>query len=185
MAMYAPLCLLACLLAASGAKAQVLPLDERGRVDVAAVVRADSLRAGTLYAHAKTWLRQRGYALAEADSLTGRLVAAHAFGVYDRGYITKRLHGKVCYRLTVEVKDGRYRTQFSDFSFAYYQEDRAAHFLPTGKTKPLEDATAPGWQKLWETHRQDTLLTVGTLAKELKTAMLALPAPAPPRGRDW
>ena len=172
------LCLLAgLLLAAPAAGAQALPLDEAGRVAVAEVVPADSLRAGLLYNHARAWLRRRGYELAEADSAAGRLVAAHAFGMYDHGYVTKHLHGKVHYRLVVEVKDGRYRSQFTDFSFAYYQDDRNARPQPTGKTKPLEDTAAPGWQKLWEAHRRDTLLTVTTLAGELKTAMLAVPKP--------
>ena len=182
-------CLLAVLLlAASAAGAQALPLDEAGRAGFAEVVRADSLRAGLLYGHARAWLRRRGYEVAEADSAAGRLVASHAFGVYDHGYVTKRLHGKVRYRLVVEVKEGRYRTQFTDFIFAYYQDDRSARPQPTGKTKPLEDATAPGWQKLWETHRHDTLLTVTALAGELKTAMLAVPKPPSPpvsRSADW
>lgn len=169
-------CLLAgLLLATSVANAQAVPLDERGRVSLAEVVQADSLPAALLYRHARTWLYQRGYEVAEADSTTGRLVARHAFGVYDRGYVTKRLHGKVSYRLTVEVKKGRYRTQFTDFSFVYYQDDRTGQPQPTGKTKPLEDAAAPGWQKLWETHRHDATLTVTGLAEELKTAMLAVP----------
>lgn len=183
------LCLLAgLLLAASVAGAQALPLDEAGRVAFAEVVPADSLRAGLLYGHARAWLRRRGYDVAEADSAAGRLVASHAFGVYDHGYVTKRLHGKVRYRLVVEVKEGRYRTQFIDFSFAYYQDDRSARPQPTGKTKPLEDVTAPGWQKLWETHRHDTLLTVTALAGELKTAMLAVPKPLSlpvSRSADW
>ncbi len=182
-------CLLAgLLLAPSAAGAQVLPLDEQGRAGFAAVVPADSVPAGRLYGRARAWLRQRGYTLAEADSAAGRLVAAHAFGVYDRGYVTRRLHGQVRYRLTVEVKQGRYRAQFTDFRFAYYQDDRGGRPQPTGKTKPLEDATAPGWQKLWESHRRDTALAVGALAAELKTAMLARPptAAAPvPRGADW
>ena len=182
-------CLLAALLlAASAAGAQALPLDEAGRVGFAEVVRADSLRAGLLYSHARAWRRRRGYDVAEVDSAAGRLVAAHAFGVYDHGYVTKRLHGKVHYRLTVEVKDGRYRAQFTDFTFAYYQDDRSARPQPTGKTKPLEDATAPGWQKLWEAHRRDALLTVTALAGELKTAMLAVPRPPSPpvsRTADW
>ena len=170
------LCLLAgLLLAALAAGAQALPLDEQGRMGFVEVVRADSLRAGLLYSHAQTWLRRRGYDVAEADSAAGRLVAAHAFGVYDHSYVTKHLHGKVRYRLVVEVKNGRYRAQFTDFSFAYYQDDRSARPQPTGKTKPLEDTTAPGWQKLWETHRHDTLLTVTALAGELKTAMLSVP----------
>ena len=182
-------CLLAgLLLAASVVSAQTLPLDAQGRVDFAEVVPADSLRAGLLYRHARAWLRRRGYELAEADSAAGRLVARHAFGVYDHGYVTKRLHGNVRYRLVVEVKNGRYRTQFTDFTFAYYQDDRSARPQPTGKTKPLEDATAPGWQKLWETHRHDTLLTVTALAGELKTAMLAVAKPPSPpisRTADW
>ena len=183
------LCLLAALLlAAPPAGAQALPLDEQGRAGFAEVVRADSLRAGLLYAHARAWLRRRGYEVTEADSAAGRLVAAHAFGVYDHGYVTKRLHGKVRYRLVVEVKDGRYRAQFTDFTFAYYQDDRSAHPQPTGKTKPLEEATAYGWQKLWEAHRHDTATTVAGLAGELKTAMRAVPRPPPApvsRTADW
>lgn len=189
MSSFAALCLLACLLlAAPGAGAQTLPLDEAGRVGLTEVVRADSLPAGVLYGHARAWLRRRGYEVTEADSAAGRLVASHAFGVYDHGYVTKHLHGKVRYRLVVEVKNGRYRTQFTDFTFAYYQDDRSAHPQPTGKTKPLEDATAPGWQKLWEAHRRDAATTVATLAGELKTAMLAVPKPPSPpisRAADW
>ena len=163
------------MLTALAAGAQALPLDEHGKSGFYAVVKADSLPAGLLYAHAKAWLHRRGYVLAGADSAAGRLEATHAFGVYDRGYITKRLHGKMNYRLTLEVKNGRYRSQFTDFSFAYYQDDRTGRPLPTGKTKPLEDLTAPGWQKLWEAHRHDTQLTVTGLSAELKTAMLAVP----------
>ncbi len=137
-----PYLLLAFFLATLTASAQTLPLNEQGRAGFAEVVPADSLRVGLLYGHARAWLRRHGYELAEADSAAGRLVASHAFGVYDHGYVTKHLHGKVRYRLVVEVKNGRYRAQFTDFSFAYYQDDRNARPQPTGKTKPLEDATA-------------------------------------------
>ena len=177
------------LLVAPAATAQSLPLDEHGKISFYDIVKADSLPAGMLYAHAKTWLGRRGYKLTVADSAAGRLVATNAFGVYDRGYITKKLHGKVSYLLTLEVKDGRYRLQINDFVFSYYQEDRTYQLVPTGKTKPLEDTTAPGWQKLWETHRKDALLTVNSLSAELKTAMLTIPkAPAPAQARnptDW
>lgn len=177
------------LLLAPGARAQALPLDERGHVLFYEVVAADSLRAGALYAHAKAWLHRRGYALARADSAAGQLVATNGFGVYDRGYLTKKMHGKVHYQLTLDVKNGRYRLQFSDFAFAYYQEDRTYHLVPTGKTKPLEDPSAPGWQKLWESHRQDAALAVASLSDKLKTAMLAVPK-APvlaqrARSADW
>ncbi|MDJ0367224.1 DUF4468 domain-containing protein [Hymenobacter sp. H14-R3] len=187
--MRASLCLLATgFLLALGAHGQALPTDERGRVAFYEVVPADSLRAGLLYAHAKAWLHRRGYVLAAADSLGGRLVATNAFGVYDRGYVTKKLHGKVAYELTVEVKNGRYRQQFTDFVFAYYHEDRTYHTVPTGKTKSLEEPTAAGWQKLWDGHRQATRQAVQGFAAELKTAMLAVPKPLAQQPRklaDW
>jgi hypothetical protein len=177
------------LLAPRPVRAQVLPLDERGKVSFYQVVKADSLRAGTLYGHAKEWLRQHGYALTTADSVAGQLVATHALSMYDQGYLSKKLHGKMRYRLLVEVKNGRYRLQLNDFIFDYYQESRVYRFVPTGKTKPLEEPLAAGWQKLWQSHRQDTLLGITGLVAELKTAMLAQPppaAPAPPvRSADW
>ncbi|TPG65787.1 DUF4468 domain-containing protein [Hymenobacter nivis] len=179
----------ALLLASRPAGAQALPLDAQGKVSFYYVVAADSLAAGALYGHAKGWLRQRGYALTTADSAAGRLVATNALAVYDRGYLSKKLHGKVRYQLAVDVKEGRYRLQFSGFVFEYYQEDHAYHFVPTGKTKPLEDTQAPGWQKLWQSHRQDALLGINGLVAELKAAMRAAPAPppAPPAARaaDW
>lgn len=176
------------LLTGLGAHGQSLPTDEQGRVAFREVVPADKLAASLLYVHAKGWLRRRGYALTVADSAGGRLVATNAFGVYDRGYATKKLHGKVQYHLTVEVKDGRYRQQFTDFRFAYYAEDRTYHVVPTGKTKPLEDLTASGWLKLWQSHREATRQTVDELAAELKTAMLAVPKPLarqPSLTTDW
>ncbi|MGI4741465.1 MAG: DUF4468 domain-containing protein [Janthinobacterium lividum] len=187
-----------CLLAAwawllgvrpAAAQAPPLPLDEQGKVSFYHVVKADSLGAGMLYKHAKTWLHRRGYALATADSAAGRLVATSALSVYDRGYLTKKLHGKVRYQLVVEVKDGRYRLQINDFVFDYYHEDRAYRLVPTGKTKPLEEPLAAGWQKLWQSHQQDTLLGINSLTAELKAAMLTVPrAPAPalpPRSAEW
>jgi hypothetical protein len=173
------------LLATPLARAQSLPLDEHGKVSFYEVVKADSLPVAVLYAHAKGWLGQRGYTITIADSAAGRLVASGAFGVYDRGYLTRKLHGKVSYLLTVEVKDGRYRVQGNDFVFAYYQEDRAYRLVPTGKTKPLEDTAAAGWQKLWETHRKDTALAITSLSDDLKTTMLTVPkAPAPTQARQ-
>lgn len=177
------------LLAALPGHGQALPLDNQGKVTFYEVVPADTLRATTLYAHAKHWLHQYGYTLSTADSVAGRLVATQALPLYDRGYLTKKLHGKMRYQLTLEVKDGRYRAQFTDFVFDYYHEDRAYHLVPTGKTKPLEEALAAGWQKLWQTHRHDTQLGISTLQAELKTAMLAVPKPtahaAPISSANW
>jgi hypothetical protein len=168
------------LLAAPLAQGQPLPLDDQHKVSFYEVVRADSLRASTLYAHARRWLVRRGYQLSAADSVAGRLVGTQALPLYDRGYLTKKLHGKVRYQLTLEVKDGRYRLEFNNFIFDYYHEDHAYHLVPTGKTKPLEEPLAVGWQKLWQNHQHDTLLGISSLQAELKTAMLAEPRPPAP-----
>jgi hypothetical protein len=177
------------LLATPLARGQALPLDDQHKVSFYEVVQADSLGASTLYAHAKHWLHRYGYVLSCADSVAGRLVATQALAMYDRGYLTKKLHGKMRYQLTLEVKDGRYRLQVSNFAFDYYQEDRAYRLVPTGKVKPLEDTLAAGWQKLWQNHRTDTLLGITNLQAELKTAMLAMPKrPAqtrPTASADW
>jgi hypothetical protein len=183
------LALLCVLLAALPGRGQELPLDSQGKVSFYEVVRADSLRAGTLYAHAKHWLHRYGYTLSTADSAAGRLVATQALAMYDRGYLTKKLHGKVRYQLTLEVKDGRYRVQYDDFVFDYYHEDRAYRLVPTGKAKPLEESLAAGWQKLWQHHRHDTLVGITALQAELKTAMLTVPKPtalpSPTRSANW
>jgi hypothetical protein len=177
------------LLAVLSGHGQALPVDNQGKVSFYEVVAADSLRASTLYVHAKHWLHRYGYTLSTADSVAGRLVATQALPLYDRGYLTKKLHGKVRYQLTLEVKDGRYRLQCTDFIFDYYHEDRAYHLVPTGKTKPLEETLAAGWQKLWQNHRHDTLLGITALQAELKTAMLAVAKPTtqppPTRSAAW
>ncbi len=163
------------LVISSLAYAQPLPLDEQGKVSFYEVVKADSLKADLLYSNAKNWLQGRGYTLTETDSVGGRLVATNGFPVYDKGYVTKKMHGKVGYQLSIEVKEGKYRYQFTDFVFAYYKEDRTYRLAPTGKTKALEEATASGWQHLWENHRKNTLLTVENLIGQMKMAIRTQP----------
>jgi hypothetical protein len=155
--------------------AQTLPIGEQGKVTFYEVVKADSLKADVLYSNAKNWLQSRGYTLTEIDSVRGRLIANNAFPVYDKGYVTKKMHGKVGYQLSIEVKEGKYRYEFTDFVFAYYKEDRTYRLVPTGKTKVLEEATASGWQNLWENHRKNTLLMVESLIEQMKVSIRTQP----------
>ncbi|MES2734189.1 MAG: DUF4468 domain-containing protein [Bacteroidota bacterium] len=157
--------------------AQVLPVDDKGKVAFYEVVKVDSIKAGTLYANAQHWLKKRGYTVSEADSVEGRLLASYEFPVYDKGYLSKKIHGKVGYQLHIDIKDNKYRYQFNDFVFAYYKEDRYYHQVRSGKIKPLEETTASGWQKLWERHRRDTQLNIESLIAQLKTVMVVLPQP--------
>ena len=157
--------------------AQTLPTDEQGKVVFEEVVRLDSLKGNALYANARRWLTESGYKIVSADSMGGKLVARQAFGVYDKGYVTKKLHGKISYNLSVEVKEGKYRYRFSDFVFAYYKENRTSHYVSTGKKKALEESTASGWQGLWENHKKNTQRTIESQIEQLKAAMYYAPKP--------
>jgi hypothetical protein len=163
------------LIISGSVQAQILPLDEQGKVTFYEVVKEDSLKADLLYTNAKSWLQSLGYTLTEMDSVGGRLVANNAFPVYDKGYVTKKMHGKVGYQLSIEIKDGKYRYWFTDFVFAYYKEDRTYRLVPTGKTKALEETTASGWQHLWGNHRKNTLLMVENLIGQMKTMIRTQP----------
>jgi hypothetical protein len=160
----------------SFAQAQ-LPQDETGRIVFAEVVKADSLDQKLLYSNAKTFLTASGYHLTSTaeDSLAGKLTASHGFYVYAKGYLTKKIHGKIIYTAIVEVKNGRYRYIFNDFVFHYYAEDRTFKFNPTGRVKPLEELKASGWQALWESHKQSTTTHIAAQVKSLKLAMSKIP----------
>jgi hypothetical protein len=49
--------------------------------------------------------------------------------------------------------------------------DRTYKMVPTGKTKPLEDLKAPGWQNTWEGHREAAGKAANNLAAGLKASM--------------
>jgi hypothetical protein len=158
------------------------------------VIIEDSLNAAALYSFLHHWLDAHKYSIVPqgTDSLAGRLQAHHGFPVYARGYLTKRIHGKITYTTTLEVKDGKYCYTFSDFVFAYYKEDRTHKMIPSGKTKALREMQAPGWQALWEEHKQTAAAvaqqTIADLKKYVDTAIEARKAVAttnPARKADW
>ncbi len=156
----------------SPAFAQQLPTDENGKISFLKVVKADSLKSGVLYFNAKTWLSVKGYVIEKTDSIGGQIVAKYVFPVYDKGYVTKKLNGKISCNLILEVKDNKYRYQFTDFVFAYFKEDRNYKFVATGKKKNLEEPAAKGWQPLWDQHKKTTLSVINDQAASLKSAMV-------------
>lgn len=153
------------------------PLDDQKKIAFIEVVKADSLSEKTLYSNAKTWLVANGYHItsSQADSLAGKLMATTELPVYARGYLFKKIHGKIAYTATIEIKENKYRYNFSHFVFQYHKEDRNYKMVPTGKTKPLEEENASGWQALWENHLKYTYTAVNNSISTLKAAMLAKP----------
>jgi hypothetical protein len=159
----------------SAVKAQNFPLDENGKINFWEVVKTDSLKIPQLYLNAKNWIKESGYKIVEDDSLGGIIKATQKFGVYDKGYISKKLHGKISYQLIIELKETRYRYQFNQVVFDYYKEDRNYNFSPTGKQKLLEDKLAKGWQNLWDNHRSTAFNTISQQVELFKNAMIFIP----------
>lgn len=153
---------------------QEMPADENGKVVFYEVVQTAPLPKAALYANAVQWLSGKLPAWQDetgGDTAACRLTAAYEFPVYAKGYVSQQIHGTITCRLTVQIKDSRYRFYLSDFVFHYYHMDRTYKMVPTGKTKPLEEAKAPGWQKTWDSHRQAALKAATELAAGLKAGM--------------
>ncbi len=173
-----PLLVMALCIVFHQADAQtVLPL-EAGKVVYYDIVEADSLSREILSENAHRWLSAQNFA-SIADSVTAdgyKLVANNQLPVYATGYVSKKQNGIVTYNLLIELKNGKYRYRFSDFVFHYYRENRNYKLISTGKTKPLEENTASGWQKTWEYNQKLTHQTINALIETLKKEMQHHPA---------
>jgi hypothetical protein len=168
------LCLIICCY--NLAQAQ-LPVDETGHVSFVEVVKADSLDQKLLYSNAKAWLLSNGSHITStaADSLAGKLTADNGFYVYSKGYLTKKIHGKITYNTVLEVRNGKYRYIFNNFVFHYYAEGRTFKTVDTGREKPLEEQKASGWQTLWDSHKRMTSEHINSQIKTMVLAMIQLP----------
>lgn len=140
----------------------ILPVDENNKISFAAVVETDSLTKEQLHGNLENWLINGGYTIEsnELDAQIRKIVATNDFEVFAKGYVSKKIHGKISYTLTIEIKDYKYCYNFSNFIFHYYKESRNYAMIPTGETKPLEEQKAPAWQTLWEAHKKLTKTTI-------------------------
>lgn len=145
------------------------------KVESAHVVVADSLSKSLLFQNAMKYVvslknNEERFELKLKDSIDGKLYGQSTFFVYtQQAGILKKISGTITYQLSIEVKDSKYRYQFNDFVFHYYKQDRYYNMVATGKTKPLEDISASGWQKLWNSHRttcQTKLMANGDLLQK-------------------
>ncbi|QHT66876.1 DUF4468 domain-containing protein [Rhodocytophaga rosea] len=156
---------------------QILPVDAANKVAFTDVVKAENMKKEILNENINTWLLATQYSLQSVsnDSTTQKLIASSEFPVYARGYVSKKIHGKISYKLTIEVKDNKYRYFFTDFVFSYYKEGRNYTMVPSGKRKPMEDEKAQGWQSLWENHKRTTLSRVQMHINQLVVAATRIP----------
>ncbi|MBS1506600.1 MAG: DUF4468 domain-containing protein [Bacteroidetes bacterium] len=149
-------------------------------VEFSNVVVADSLAKLDLFHNAVHWTNSlkandEKVILTESDSIAGKVLGESSFFVYTQSGILKKVSGLITYKLSVEVKDNKYRYQLSNFVFHYYKQDRNYNMVETGKTKPLEELKATGWQKLWTQHRATVLAKMKASAQQLELKMIEKP----------
>lgn len=155
---------------------QPIMLAEPEKIEIENVVVADSLQKQLLFQNAMKWIKTLGqydekFALKLKDSIDGKLYGQSSFFVYAQTGILKKISGVISYHLSIEVKDNKYRYQFYNFTFHYYKMDRYYNMVETGKTKPLEESNAAGWQKLWASHRAFTMNKMKENSKLLELKM--------------
>jgi hypothetical protein len=168
------------LLVFGGVSAQYLPVNESGKCEVAEVVLAEGFSKSILYSNQLRWFKVLAasdlkLSSIQYDSIEGKTAGNAEFLVYSQSGILRKVAGAIRYHVSVEVKDGKYRYAFSDFIFDYYKQDRNYHMVKTGKTKPLEETEAGGWQKLWTQHRKTVFSLVSQQIDALKIRIIETP----------
>jgi Domain of unknown function (DUF4468) with TBP-like fold len=140
------------------------------------IVSADSAAKGFLYHNALLWLKQNPGRLTNEivvkDSLEGKLSGSASFLVYSQSGVLMKLSGRVSYDFLIETKDSKYRFALNNFIFHYYQQDRTYNMVETQRTKSLAEPKAPGWQKLWDQHRGNTIKKMKAAIADLKVKII-------------
>ena len=160
--------------------AQPPKLEEIQKVEFANVVVADSLTKELLFENAMKYVASlkninEKFELKLKDSIDGKLHGQSTYFVYSQSGILKKISGTITYQLSIEVKDKKYRYNFTHYVFNYYKQDRYYNMVATGKTKSLEELNAPGWQKLWTNHRNTTMNKMKDNTKQLELMMAENP----------
>ena len=155
---------------------QDLPLDQYGKIDFEEIVKMNGYDRQQLLANARAWVNQTyDYNKKSIRFDSNVVVATGRFLVYVKGAFSPQTHGAIRYKVIINVKDDKYLYQFTEFVFEYYSMTAMNRYkyvpAPTGKEKPLEDATFPGWEKPWEKDKQITYDRITKEIEDLKGAM--------------
>jgi hypothetical protein len=158
----------------SKTEAQDLPVDESGKIFFSEVVLADSFPKEKLFKNSLVWLNslnrpEEKFEFSLKDSIQSSTIGHFEFQVFAQGGMLRKMVGLIKCTVSIDTKDNKYRYAFSDFAYHYYKEDRNYKMIKTGKTKPLEDTEAKGWQRLWDKHKQTTYTKITVLISSLKS----------------
>ena len=163
------------LLISLGGYAQDFPLDPKGGIVYQEVVEVDSMKKEQLYQNALKWIQflsqEDENLITRRDSIAGSIFIQSSFIVYTQSGIFRKVSGKIHYSISLDVKNDKYRFNFSDFVFHYYSETRNYMMMDNHKTKQLEEPVATGWQKLWNKHRETVNTKIRHNIRTLKQKM--------------
>lgn len=134
--------------------------DENGKIIFYGVIANDSLPSrDTLWQNAKVWLKsilnEKGDKITDEQYLYGTVEASVSYMVYIESMVSKYPHGKISYKVAIDVKEKKYRYTFSDFVFLEYQQDKKdmKYYPVAGRYKGMEIEKFGGHQGAWESHR--------------------------------
>lgn len=158
--------------------------DENGKIIFLDVVAGDSIPGrDLLWENAKIWLKsilnEKGDKITEEQFLYGTIEASVSYLVYIESMVSKYPHGKISYKVAIEVKEKKYRYSFSDFVFQEYQQDKKdmKYYPVAGRYKPLENEKFGGHQGAWESHRYNLKKKIEEQIKYLKSEIKSKKSP--------
>lgn len=150
--------------------------DTVAKVIYSEIVKVDSANRFDLYKKAVQWVQKQKFEVKEEDALTGKVVAKNRFEVVtDKGVLAKP-NGDFTHEVLIDVKDGKYRYTFTNFTYRQYKQDRNLKYVPVKGTKPIEESNAPGWKKQWGKNKMQVNQKVEGYIASLREAMKYVPS---------
>ena len=136
---------------------------------ISEIVKLDSADSASLLKKGDEWFNSVGFK--NIENKQGKLSGTSEYYVYQRGVVSNQIHGKISYTAEVEVKNNKYRYTFKNFIYHYHKQDRYGKMVPTGKTKPLSELKAEGWQNTWDKHKAYSKKQINILIASLNETM--------------
>lgn len=152
--------------------------DENGKIIFYGVVSGDTVPArDTLWLLAQSWIRtilnEKGDKVTYEEMLSGTIEAQVSYLAYIESIISKIPHGKISYKVSIDIKNKKYRYTFTDFEFQEYKQNRQdfKYYPINGKPTPLEKERMFGYQGAWDSHRYNLKKKMESQILNLKTQM--------------
>ena len=156
-----------------------LPTSEDGRYTFSDVIALNGFSEFQLFRNAEKYCEDRfgKKNIFKADEAQGVIEAEYDFYVYKKGSLGKYVDGTIECKVSIEVKEGKYRYIITDFYFQEYERNRYGKFVPTkGKGRALETPSSKLNAGQWEAHKKKTLERIEALIPELQLNMQFIPS---------